>query len=173
MYYLLGAGAVALGAFFIIKKVLNPGKKHRKRALSFSSEILIRGAFPEKSKVWQPNINAIFYLKKCPSIEKCVGKCHALLYYDRFRSSFIRLPNGTFDFIDLKDSINPEKDLLVTIEVNSVEEIHTKIDQLNREDIDYGNGTKPVWKLYRFINKNGQYIVCCLSRCWTKCVLSR
>lgn len=156
MFYLLGAGAVALGAFFVIRKVLGPNKKNRKRALSFSSEILIRGAFPPKSKVWQPNINAVFYMKKCPSIEKCVGKCHSLLYYDRFRSSFVQLSNGTWDFVDLKDSINPEKDLIETFEFNSLDEMHAKMDLLNHEDIDHCGGTKPVWKLYRFINKNGK-----------------
>ncbi len=81
-------------------------------------------------------------------------KCKGLLYYDRFRST-IKEKRGRWSFVDLGDGIDIEKDLIESLTFESQAELNAKVDELNGVEIDDCNGTKPMWKLYRLINKSG------------------
>lgn len=126
----------------------------RERSLSFSSEILLSGAFPPKSNVQQPVVNILFYVKKCPSIPQLVSLVEKTLYFDRLRSGARKVP-GTNNWVlyDLGGAIEIEKDIIVTMTFKNEDEIRKKADLIAMEEIQVVDH-KPLWKIYRLVNEN-------------------
>lgn len=110
----------------------------RGRSVSFSSKVMLSGAFPASTKMWEPVITVVLYFNTCPSVAKLVEVAKKLLSYDRMRST-VQRPAGEgtagaagtgsssrankgseppdYSFVDLQDSINIEEDLIESLEV--------------------------------------------------------
>lgn len=134
----------------LLRSVFKKPRGRGKRSLSFSSEVLLNGSFPDKSNCCQPNINALFYVKKCPSSQKLIEKFESLMILDRFRSG-AKKEGGNWILIDLANKLDIEKDMLVTLNVNSEAEIKEKVNELCVEEFVI-SAEKPLWKAYRFVN---------------------
>jgi NRPS condensation-like uncharacterized protein len=122
----------------------------RSRSLSFSSEILIAGAFPEKARVHQAIINVVFYVAKCPSVEAVQKQVKKMLFFDRFRSGLIQ-GFFTWRFTDLGIDSNIERMLLDTIEYADEDALRAGMDELAVQKIEYVS-SKPIWKIIRMVN---------------------
>lgn len=122
----------------------------RKRSLSFSSEILIAGAFPEKARVHQAVINILFHVAKCPSVEAMQKKARRMLFFDRFRSGLIK-GFFTWRFNDLGIDSNIESLLVETVEYADEDALRAGIDNLVVQKLDYVS-SKPIWKIVRMVN---------------------
>ena len=151
------AGIILVLASYYARKLLISPK--RKRTMSFNSEVMVRGAFPDKANVAQPIINIFFLFDKAPSIEKLKEASQTLCKYDRFRSA-TKLNNGQYDFIEV--NIDYDKHVL-QIDIDSEEDMLNKVDLINSEDLK-GYGERPLWCIYRFSNKNGKGLTGVLIR---------
>ena len=149
----VGGTVVAAGALYFLSKRLLGDRTPRKRAVSFSSQAMLSGAFPPKAEVWEPIINVIFYFKTAPSPAKLKMVGEKLMFYDRFRSVAKVLPNGTYSFEQV-DSIDVEKDLTDTVHASSDSEMAEKVDKICSSDLDCRD-TKPMWRFVRIENSNG------------------
>jgi hypothetical protein len=79
--------------------------------------------------------------------------CDKLLYYERYRSAATKVGNKWI-FVDLgKDGINIHRDHLETIYAESEEEVKDIADKICATSIS-DSGGRPLWKLYRIINKD-------------------
>jgi hypothetical protein len=143
------AGAIFVIATYYAKKLLTTPT--RKRTMSFNSEVMVRGAFPDSAKVAAPIINIFFLFDKAPSIEKLKEASKTLCKYDRFRSA-TKCTNGRYDFVEVDVDFNKH---VIQVDVDSEEDMQSKVDQINSEDLK-GYGERPLWCIYRLSNKNGK-----------------
>lgn len=145
-----GAAVILTGALVMLLKRATSKPSGRKRRMSFGSKALANGVFPDAAEAWKTIINAAFYFDNCPTIENVAKTCRALLFYDRFRSTIHKSSEGCF-FEDITDSIDVERDLIRTIEVESEDAMAEKIDELC--SITYPEGaTVPLFIMYRLNN---------------------
>ena len=147
-----GAAVVLTGALVMLIRRFAASRNStgRKRSMSFGSKALANGVFPAPTDAWKTIINALFYTEKCPTIESVAEKCRGLMYYDRFRSAIVKTSEGCF-FVDISDSIVVERDLIRTVDVNSEDELRTKVDEVCSEMLPDGDKT-PLFVFYRFNN---------------------
>lgn len=145
------AGCIfVLGSYTIIKKLLTSSTT-RKRTMSFNSEVMVRGAFPDSANVAAPIINIFFLFDKAPSIEKLKEASKTLCKYDRFRSA-TKCNNGQYDFIEVDVDLDKH---VIQVDIESEDDMMKKVDSINSEDLK-GYGERPLWCIYRLSNKNGK-----------------
>jgi hypothetical protein len=125
----------------------------RKRSLSFSSEVLLQGAFPEPVNVCQPIINGLFTFRECPSLAELVPKVKELALFDRFRSGAKEISPGKWILTELGPDFDVEKDIIETIEFDNENEMKEIVDRLSMKTISQNEKT-PLWRLYRLIPRN-------------------
>lgn len=151
------AGIIFVIASYYARKLLLPPKK--KRTMSFNSEVMVRGAFPDKANVAPPIINIFFLFDKAPSIDRLKDAAKTLCKYDRFRSA-TKFTNGQYDFIEV--NVDYDKHVL-QIDIDSEEDMLNKVDLINSEDLK-GYGERPLWCIYRMSNKDGKGLTGVLIR---------
>jgi diacylglycerol O-acyltransferase / wax synthase len=152
---LVPAALLVVGVyFFFIRK-----KSHRSRAMSFSSQLMIAGAFPKKATVAPPLIHAVYFFKKAPKLENVKQSCSRLFDYLRWRCSpEYNSVTKTWEFIDCDHNID---DHTAHLTVNSEAEIYDTMDRLSKDDFSSMTG-KPLWKFYLIENKsNGLSAIFC------------
>jgi NRPS condensation-like uncharacterized protein len=149
------AAAVLLTAvYYIIRsKSSSSDRGGRKRSLSFSSEVLLQGAFPEPINVCQPIINCLFTFNECPSLAELIPKVKELALFDRFRSGSKEISPGKWILTELGHDLDVEKEIIETIEFNSEKEMKEIVDKLSMETIPQIED-RPLWRLYRLIPRN-------------------
>ncbi len=139
--------AVVGAAFFFLTRKSNKG---RKRSLSFTSEALLAGGFPEQAKVAQPIINCLFYFNTCPSEEQLVPKVQGLMIFDRFRSGAEEIGPGNWVLTELDNSPALAKSIIETIEFSSREELKQLVDDICGRVLPI-TVDQPLWRLYRLV----------------------
>ncbi|RYH20714.1 DUF1298 domain-containing protein [archaeon] len=140
----------AIGTWLKARKLHKKMLKGRVRSVSFSSQQMLSGIFPGKSKVRQPIINAVFYFKKCPDADKMVKVCESLMVFDRMRSG-VTLINGVPHLVEIPDVPRAAKESVISRTVNGESELRNAIDEINAEEFEYGEA-KPLLTLYRLEN---------------------
>lgn len=145
------AGCMLVLATYYAKRLLTPSS--RKRTMSFNSEVMVRGAFPDSANVAAPIINIFFLFDKAPSIEKLKEACKTLCKFDRFRCA-TKCTNGQYDFVEVDVDLDKH---VIQVDVDSEEDMMSKVDKINAEDLK-GYGERPLWCMYRLSNKNGKGI---------------
>jgi len=86
------------------------------------------------------------------SEDQVASICKKLLFYERYRSTAVKI-NGKFTFVDLGvDAINIYRDHIETVYVERGEDLVSIFDQICASDFELEG--KPMWKLYRIINKD-------------------
>ena len=79
-------------------------KVDRKRRMSFHSEIIACGAYPDKCQMPEPIINVVVLFDKCPTKENIARSIHIpMVEYERFRSRVIDRGSNGWEFEELKD----------------------------------------------------------------------
>jgi len=79
-------------------------KAIRQRKMSFHSEIIARGAYPDKCKMPEPIINVIVLFDECPTKENIARSIHIpMVEYERFRSRVIDRGSDGMEFEEIKD----------------------------------------------------------------------
>lgn len=148
---------LAIGAYFLLKG--KKGKKTRDRRMSFSSELMIAGAFPKKATMAPPIINAIYFFKKCPKLDNVKKSCTRLFHFVRWRCSpEYNKVSKVWEFVDCDYNV---EDHVTALSVNSEAEIFEVMDQLSKDDFSSMAG-KPLWKFYLIKNmSNGVSAVFC------------
>mmetsp|Transcript_17781 Transcript_17781/g.33486 ORF Transcript_17781/g.33486 Transcript_17781/m.33486 type:complete len:502 (+) Transcript_17781:65-1570(+) len=145
---IVSAVAVVVGAVVLLSK--KGGKRSRDRRMSFSSELMISGAFPEKATMAPPLIDAVYFFKNCPKIEHVKASCSRLFEFVRWRCSpQYNSTTKTWEFVDCDHKI---EDHLSELTVNSESEIYEIMDRLSKDDFSSMAG-KPLWKFYLIHNK--------------------
>ena len=143
-------GVAAAGAIWYLNRRRQPA---RARSTSFNSEVMLRGVFPQSTKGKEPIINVLLFFKNCPSTDQMLEVCDKLLFYERYRSAATKF-GSKWIFVDLgKDGINIHRDHLETIYAESEEDVKEIADQICATSIADNRG-RPLWKLYRIINKD-------------------
>lgn len=143
-------GVAAAGAIWYWNRRRQPT---RARSTSFNSEVMLRGVFPPSTNGREPIINVLLYFKNCPSNEQMLKVCDKLLFYERYRSAATKV-GSKWIFVDLgKDGINILRNHLETIYAESEEDIKDIADRICATNIADSDG-KPLWKLYRIVNKD-------------------
>jgi hypothetical protein len=147
---LFTAAAVCTVVYLMKKK----STKGRKRSLSFSSETLLQGAFPQQANVAQPIINCLFSFAECPSMEKLVPKVRELALFDRFRSGAEEVGPNRWALTDLgpNASLNIERDFIETVEICSSKELKDMVDNICMKPLPV-LPDKPLWRVYRIVAK--------------------
>jgi NRPS condensation-like uncharacterized protein len=128
-----------------------PKPEGRLRSLSFSSEVLVDGAFPPDYNAPQAVVNALFHLEKCPEVEKLHNQIRRMIVFDRFRAT-ARREGVHWQLYDLGIDNEVEKRAVETREVDGEEEIRAMADKLCMEEIPYDT-ERPLWRVYRLVNK--------------------
>lgn len=149
------ASAVVLvtAGYFVNKEQKKSKSQTRKRSMSYSSEQLINGAFPNESNVMQPVVNTLVYLSECPTIDELSNQLkQSLLLYDRFRSGAKKV-NGKWELIELGKDYDPREYVISSHEFNSEEEIKSEINRLIMVPLEISENL-PMWRIYRLVNKN-------------------
>jgi diacylglycerol O-acyltransferase len=149
---IIGAGVIAVGAVCIFKKFVYGSATGRKRAVSFSSQAMLTGAFPPKAEVWAPIINIVFYFETAPLNEKLKQTGEKLLFYDRFRSVVV-MEGTTCRFEECEVDVG--RDLISSFSVADDDEMIHKVDDLCSKPFDCQD-TKPLWRFIRIENKKGK-----------------
>lgn len=145
-----GAAVILTGALVMLIKRATSRPSGRKRRMSFGSKALANGVFPDAAEAWKTIINTAIYFDKCPTVENVAAKCRGLMHYDRFRSTIVKTAEGCF-FVDITDSIDVERDLVRSIDVDSEAALAKKIDELC--SLTYPEGEKvPLFVMYRLNN---------------------
>ena len=124
---------------------------------------MLRGVFPPDTKGREPIINILLSFAQCPSVEQMESVCDRLLFYERCRSAVVQSPlsgcggsdSGSYMFVDLgRDAIDLHRDHLQTVYADSEEDMMKMTDQIiDSQRISELDG-RPLWKLYRMINKD-------------------
>lgn len=140
----------------------NEGSDERGRSASFNSEVMLRGVFPPDTKGREPIINILLSFARCPSVEQMESICDRLLFYERCRSAVVQSPQsgcgggaGSWTFVDLgRKAIDIHRDHLQTVYVDSEEDMMEMVDQIiDSQRISELEG-RPLWKIYRMINRD-------------------
>ena len=141
------ATLLVLGVYFLF---LRKKSGNRSRAMSFSSELMIAGAFPKKATMAPPLIHAVYFFKEAPSMEKVQKTLSRLFDFVRWRCSpeFNKATN-TWEFVDCQHNIDDHTGHKT---VNSEAEIYELMDKLSKDDFSDMTG-KPLWKFYVIENK--------------------
>ena len=146
-------GIVTAGIIWYWNRRRSQQQSTRARAVSFNSEIMLRGTFPSTTQAQDTVINAVLYFKNCPSTIQLELVCKKLLFYDRYRSAVSKIGNK-WTFVDLgAEAININRDHLDTVYATSHEDILRIVDEICSTSIFEVEG-KPLWKIFRIINKN-------------------
>lgn len=124
----------------------------RKRAMSFSSRLLIDGGgFPAEIGVAAPIINIAFYFDKCPSTDAIIEKCEVhFLKYERFNCTPVVDSNGKWTF-ESRGKVNFRENHISTTEVDDEDTLLTELDRITATDLD-GYGVRPLWSVHRIVN---------------------
>lgn len=147
----LGLLAAAGGVRFLkAKRQARKQEKGRLRSLSFSSEVLVDGAFPAPARVNQAVVNILFHMDKVPSVEKLQTRIRHLIAFDRFRAT-ARKVGGSWELYDLGIDNEVEKRIVETVECEDEEAIKKAVDRLCLEDIPY-DSDRPLWRAIRLVN---------------------
>lgn len=141
------AALLGVGVYFLFFKKKSG---HRARAMSFSSELMVSGAFPKKASVAPPLINAVYFFTKCPKMENVKKTLERLFFFVRWRCSpEYNTATKTWEFVDCEHNID---DHVTHLTVKSESEIYDVMDRLSKDDFSSMVG-KPLWKFYVIENK--------------------
>ena len=134
--------------FSFIKK--KKSKFNRKRTMSFSSEMMVSGAFPKKANMAPPLIDAVYFFKKSPKFDNVKKCCARLFDFTRWRCSpEFNSDKKSWEFVDCDYKI---EDHAVHLTVDSEADIYDTMDRLSKDDFSSMKG-KPLWKFYLIENK--------------------
>lgn len=120
--------------------------------MSFSSSVMVTGAFPPEAGVVPPVINTLFLLGECPGRDLVAKAVSGVLYYDRFRSVVRQSARDGWFFETLSDF-----DVSSAIEerhVNGEEELRQAVESISKlpmRDL----GSHPAWAIYLLRNSDG------------------
>jgi NRPS condensation-like uncharacterized protein len=148
-----GLLVLASGLRYLKAKRNAPKPEGRLRSLSFSSEVLVDGAFPDAFHAPQAVVNVLFHLEKCPDVDRLHRQIRQMIAFDRFRAT-ARREGAHWQLYDLGMDNDVEKRIVETYEVNGEQEIRELVDKLCMEDIPY-NTERPLWRAIRIVNKSG------------------
>lgn len=144
---IVSSAVLAIGACYVLFRQ-NGGSKSRR--MSFSSELMISGAFPKSATVAPPLINAVFFFNRCPALENVKITTAKLFDFLRWRCSpQYNSSTKTWEFVDCDYKL---EDHLSELTVKSEAEIYDIMDRLSKDDFSSMAG-KPLWKFYLINNK--------------------
>jgi diacylglycerol O-acyltransferase / wax synthase len=123
----------------------------RKRAMSYSSELLINGVFPPAVKEPPSLINIVLLFKQLPSKEELIEKFQTLLAYDRMRSTPKYDPKTRKWAFKYISAVDIAANHLTEVEAASEVELMKKMEEMLMKDIP-GYTNIPLWQIIRLHN---------------------
>lgn len=150
------AAISAVIATLAIRVFLSSEAKRRPRSMSFATQAMIHGAFPDEAKVSQPIINILLLFNKCPSVDKVLQIIEKLMVYDRFRCHPLKnSKSNQWEYVEIPGL--RRSDLITTHDITSETELMEKVDEyINAKGkFEDENTLLPYWEVIRLVNKNG------------------
>ncbi len=130
---------------------LTSGGRRRKRSLSFSSDAMLNGAFPAESKVQQPVVGGVFYMKRMPPLDAMATQFSNLFQYDRMRSGVKKTSSGKLVLVDLGNNVDAKRDLIRTVHVENEQKLREMVNELCDKPMELEED-KLIWRVTCIMN---------------------
>lgn len=130
--------------------------KKRERSLSFNTNSMMQGSFPESAKVQEPVLSILILFENSPSMESLKKLWEPLLSYDRMRSIFYYdVANKQYGFKEVKVNYD---DHFLEVRVSSEAELQSKVNAISNNELK-GRENAPAWCIHRIVNTGKGYSV--------------
>lgn len=150
------AAVIFTAGYYFSNMTNGSNNRRRKRSLSFGSDAMLNGAFPEQAKVQQPLVGGVFYVNKMPTLDEVAKQFHNLFQFDRMRSGVKKLSNGKLVLVDLGlANVDAKRDLITTIHVENETKLHELVNEWCDKPMDLQED-KLLWRVTCIINDDPQ-----------------